>query len=244
VDPQRHLAALEADSASVADLAAGHLDHRVPACPDWVVADLVGHLGGVYSFVSLVVAAAGARPDREREHPPEDRAQLLLWFRDQREAVLAALAAADPAQPAWVFFPPSPRQAAWWRRRQAMETAIHLADVRQATGEKPVIDAELASDGIDEMLTEMLPGLASRRPLDGLKGTLHVHCTDTPGGWLIDFSTAVPQVRREHAKGDTAARGPAAALYLWLWNRVGPDEAGIEVLGDRSLADAWRTVRL
>lgn len=244
MDSRAHLAALEADSGAIAELAPQHLERAVPACPDWDVADLIGHLGGVYSWAAMVTSAGGDRPQGERDRPPPDREALIRWFQVKRQAVLSVLAGTDPDRPAWVFIAPSPRNVAWWRRRQAMETAIHLADVQQAAGITPTMSAELAADGIDEVLTEMLPGLMARRRVEGLGGTLHVHCTDAEGEWVLDFSAPTLEVRREHAKADTAARGPAAGLYLWLWNRTDPESAGLDVFGDQSLVETWRKVRL
>ena len=45
-------------------------------------------------------------------------------------------------------------------------------------------------------------------------------------------------VRREHAKGDAALRGPAAALLLRLWGRD-DSGGGIEVVGSEDAAAAW-----
>jgi uncharacterized protein (TIGR03083 family) len=239
-----YLAALEADSAALAELAADRLDDPVAACPGWSIADLLGHLGGVYSWASMVVRAGGSRPEQQRAKPPSDRAQLMSWFGHQREAVLSALTAADPDQPAWVFYPPSPRTVTWWQRRQAMETAVHLFDVQQAAGREPTTGPELAADGIDELLTDFLPMRLTMGPVSGLSGTFHVHTTDAPGEWLLDFTGQTIEVRREHAKGDTAARGPAVGLYLWLWNRLEPETAGIEVFGDASLVKTWKEVRI
>jgi hypothetical protein len=71
-----------------------------------------------------------------------------------------------------------------------------------------------------------------------------VHCTDTPGEWWLDFDAEGLAAKREHAKGDTALRGPASGLFLWLMNRQNAGDSGIEVLGDGALVEAWpATVR-
>lgn len=243
LDTGAHLSALAADSEALADLAAGHLDAPIRACPGWTVADLLDHLGGVYSWVALVADAAGDRPAMQRDAAPAERPALEGWFRQQRAAVLDALSSREPGAPAWTFTA-GRGDIAWWRRRQAMETAVHLFDVEQATGTAGTIEPALAADGVDELLGELLPGYLSRRPVPGLTGTCHLHATDTPGEWSLDFSAADVAVRRDHSKADTALRGPAAGLFLWAWNRQSPDDAGLEVFGDRSLLDAWAGVRL
>lgn len=239
-----HLSALASDSEAFIDLATDHLDRPVAACPDWTVADLVGHLGGVYSWAALVAGAGGDRPVVERESPPSDPDRLDAWFREQRAAVLDALTGHEPGEPAWVFVRPEPGTVGWWRRRQAMETAVHLHDMEQAVGSPGTMEAELAADGADEVLTEILPYYLSRRPVPDLKGSLHLHATDTAGEWSVDFSVSPAAVSREHVKADTALRGPAAGLFLWLWNRQDAEQAGLEVFGDRAALDAWPQVRL
>lgn len=242
LDTGAHLSALAADSQVVADLAESRLDLPVPACPEWTVADLLGHLGGVYSWVWLVIRADGDKPDKGRDPAPDDPAELVEWFRQERAAVLSALESKEPGEPAWSFV--GPRDVGWWRRRQAMETAIHLYDLQEAAGLPEAMDPELAADGVDELLTEFLPGYLSRQAVPGLEGTFHVHCTDADGEWVVDFSAPSLDVRREHAKADTAVRGPASDLFLWVWNRVPLDCPGLEVFGRRDVAEALAGVRI
>lgn len=242
LDTGAHLSALAADSQAVADLAENRLDRPVPSCPDWTVADLIAHLGGVYSWVWLVVRADGDKPDKGRDHGPDDRNGLVDWFREERAAAISVLESKEPGEPAWSFV--GPRDVGWWRRRQALETAVHLHDVESAAGLPKAIDPELAADGIDEYLTEFLPGYLRRNAVEGLEGTFHMHCTDTDGEWVVDFSAPELEVRREHTKADTALRGPASDLFLWLWNRVPVDCPGIEVFGDREVAEALGRVRV
>lgn len=241
LDTGAHLSALSADSQAIADLAEANLDRPVPACPDWTVADLVAHLGGIYSWVWLIVRADGEKPDKGRDEAPQDRSRLLDWFREERAAALSALESKEPQEPAWTFV--GQRDVGWWRRRQAMETAIHLHDVEAAAGLRKAIDPALAADGIDEYFSTFVPGYLRRKPVDGLEGTFHVHCTDAEGEWVLDFSAPELEIRREHTKADTAVRGPASLLFLWLWNRVGLDEPGLEVFGRRDVAEALRSLR-
>jgi uncharacterized protein (TIGR03083 family) len=242
LDTGAYLAALSADSQAVADLAGGHLDAPVPGCPDWAVSDLVSHLGGVYSWVWLVMQAGTDKPDKNRDRAPGDRSQLIDWFQGERARAIGALESKEPDQPAWSFV--GPRHVGWWRRRQAMETAIHLYDVEAAAGRPRAVAPELAADGVDEMLTEFLPGWLAHQPVAGLEGTLHLHCTDAEGEWVLDFSGEAVDVRREHAKADTAVRGPASDLFLWVWNRTPLDTPGLEVFGRRETAEAFAEVRL
>ena len=238
LDTGIYLSALAADSQALADLATD-LAAPVPACPQWKVGDLVTHLGGVYSWVHLVLEGNGERPSGSRATPPDDQDRLLAWFLEQRAAVLDGLTTREPDAPAGnctglegTF------NVNWWRRRQAMETAIHLVDMQQANGTDRPVAPELAADGVDELLTSFL----SRVPLEGATGTLHLHCTDTEGEWVIDFNGDRAVTRREHAKADAAVRGPASDLFLLVWNRRSLD--GLEVFGQRETAEVLARVRI
>ena len=68
-----------------------------------------------------------------------------------------------------------------------------------------------------------------------LSGSVHIHCTDVDGEWLIvptDTSDVV--VTREHAKGDCAIRGSASQLLLGLWRRT--PMSSLEVIGSSDVA--------
>ena len=74
-----------------------------------------------------------------------------------------------------------------------------------------------------------LPRLAGGvTALDGM--SVHLHCTDTEGEWLIVRDGDDLVVTREHAKGDVAARGTASDVLRFLWGRGGADQ--LEVFGD------------
>jgi uncharacterized protein (TIGR03083 family) len=243
VELTAYLASIEAAGTALAGAADGHLDDKVPTCPEWDVARLVSHVGRVHAWVAQILAAAGAPPDAPRPQAPEERSQLLPWYGEVRSQLLADLARHGADDPAWVFVPSSPQRVRWWYRRQALETAVHRYDAELAAGLAAPLDAALASEGVDELLTELLPAGMAGDSLGGLTGTLHVHATDTDGEWSLDFGAAGLAPRREHAKADSALRGPASGLYLFLMNRQTVGEAGIEVFGDGAVVDAWRAVR-
>ena len=248
LDTGVYLSALAADSEAIAQLAEGGLDRPVPACPDWKVADLLGHVGGIYSWVKLIVEAAGARPEQARDQAPDDPDALIDWYREKRDAVVDILSSHDPADPAWFFMPAGDQNVGYWRRRQALETAIHLYDAGAAAGQPASIAPDLAADGVDEMLVTFLGSVLSFKPVPGLAGTLHVHCTDedlgTGGEWVVDFSGDALEVRRDHAKADVAVRGLASDLFLWVWNRIPLDSPSLEVFGRRDVAEAMSGLQI
>jgi uncharacterized protein (TIGR03083 family) len=243
MDHTAYLAAIERDGAAFADAAQGHLDVGIPSCPEWDVSALVAHLGGVHRYATASVAAGDERIAFEWPEPPKGEGALIEWYREGQGALVAALA--EPGTPAWVFMPHVPHTAGWWARRQALELAVHRWDVQSAGSHEPEpVNADLAVDGVDELFGDFVPLQARRRAEAGMRGTLHLHCTDIDGEWWIDFDQEPPVVRRQHAKGDTAVRGPASGLYLWLWNRQTPQAAGLEVLGRPDLVEAWSAVRI
>src|ERR1700689_3142477 len=61
MDQTSLLASLASEGAALADAADGHLERPVPACPEWDVAQLVTHTGGVHAWAAQVVAARGER---------------------------------------------------------------------------------------------------------------------------------------------------------------------------------------
>jgi hypothetical protein len=133
------------------------------------------------------------------------------------------------------------RPTRWWLRRLAHETAVHRWDA-EAAGAGPEaarpIAREAAADGIDEMFEVFLPLVAE--DLRGEGETMHLHANDGPGEWQLSFDPDTVHVERTHGKGDVAVKGPASALLLILWNRLDLDTPGVEVFGDRAVADSWR----
>jgi uncharacterized protein (TIGR03083 family) len=243
VDQGGFLSALELESTRMAAAADGRLSRPVGPCPGWEVKDVIGHLGSVYAWAAGAVVGGGERPG-PMEPGPEDESALLPWFVQNRDALLASFTGRASDDQAWVFVSASAQTVGWWARRQALESAVHRFDVESGAGvEISPMDPELAVEGCDEYLSLFLPRILGRNPLAALVGTFHVHATDAAGEWSLDFSEP-GLTRREHSKADTAVRGPAAGLYLWMWNRLTPEQAGLDVFGDQSVVAAWREVQM
>ena len=104
-------------------------------------------------------------------------------------------------------------------------------------GEPEPIEAELASDGIDEFLTLFFDD-TRRWAAATVGGSVHVHATDTPGEWLVRETDDGVTVTAEHAKGDAAVRGhgqrPAPRAVA---PRSG--STALEVIGDRDVAERF-----
>jgi uncharacterized protein (TIGR03083 family) len=231
-----HVAALRSDAAALAAVAgSAPSDTPVPSCPGWDLGHLVGHVGRVHRWATEAATGGGAAPGRPPK-PPEDG--LLEWYVEGADLLADALAGLDPDAPAWNFAG-APSTAAFWQRRQPVETAVHRWDAQHAVGADQPVDAELAAAGVDEFVTVLTPFILRDRDGIDVGGSVHLHCTDVDGEWTVRTDDGVYRVELGHAKGDVAARGPASQLLLLATGRLTPDADGIEVFGDRAVLDAW-----
>jgi hypothetical protein len=118
----------------------------------------------------------------------------------------------------------------------AQETAVHRVDVQSAFGIGTPIDAELAVDGIDEVLVMMLAGDWSDDPQPGSSGTVVV-ATDEEA-WQVVMSPDQIMVGDVTGEPDVRVTGEPSNLLLWLWGRS--PESAIQVAGDVAMARRLR----
>jgi uncharacterized protein (TIGR03083 family) len=119
----------------------------------------------------------------------------------------------------------------------AHEVAVHRWDAQTAAGDPHPIDRVLAVDGIQEAF-DLAPVRLAANPPRGTGETIHFHCTDGEGEWLLRLTPDGLVVTQEHAKGDVAARGSASDLLLMVWGRLGPD--AVDVFGDAALLERFQ----
>ncbi|HEY7718328.1 MAG TPA: maleylpyruvate isomerase N-terminal domain-containing protein, partial [Pedococcus sp.] len=202
------------------------------------------HLGRVHLW-----AAAAARTGEEpRPYPRRDTSQpLTQWYAACVAELVDTLAGLSPEQPAWTFFGPDQR-VGFWRRRQVHETAVHLVDLLQATGELPTwglvtalphLSSGEAADGVDEVLRVMAPRklerLAPRPPEELVPAPRPVAFAAGGSGRSWTLRLGRGEVRVEEGESeDAVARvsAPAAHLYLALWGRADRRELAVE--GDQA----------
>jgi uncharacterized protein (TIGR03083 family) len=235
-----YLGAIRDNATALVDAAeAAGLDAPVPSCPKWNVADLLEHIGFVHRWAAANLERAPDDPymaSRDMGFAAPERREAAAWVRDGAVALVDALGAKPPETAAWTWLPPATNE--FWRRRQAHETAVHRVDAQLAAGSSEPIDGSLAADGVDEWLS-MVPNLPwVEEKITGNGETIHLHCTDVDGEWLIRLEPEGMQLEREHAKGDVAARGSASNVQLWLMDRIPLDR--LEVFGDAALLESWR----
>ena len=232
-----YLAAVRADGDALAAAARRGLDPEVPGCPGWTVADLVLHTGMVHRHKLEIVRGRLARPPRPWPPPAPDRRDLLGWYEQGLDELLAALDGTDPLTPVWTFHPPD-QTAGFWRRRMAHETAVHRVDAESAHGEPAPVPTPLAVDGIDEVLDVFLVPFSRREAAGGGGEALHLQATDVEGEWRLRLLPAGVQVDRGHADAD--ARGTASDLLLFLWGRA--PATRLETSGDPAVLASVRAL--
>ena len=238
MDKAQYLEALDSEADAFIAAVTGDLTSSVAGCGEWALRDLAIHQGTVWQIATANVLGAGEKsgPANPWAHDAED-ADLTTWLTESKAAMMTALAAAEPDAAAWSFAANN-HTAGFWQRRMLCETVVHRWDAERCSGATPTIDPALATEGIDEY-TEVGLRFSSGRPNRTYPAnSMHLHCTDTDGEWMIigdgehDFT-----VTREHAKGDAAVKGTASALLLWIWGR---DGGQVEIFGDEAVATTWQ----
>ncbi|MEU0375099.1 maleylpyruvate isomerase family mycothiol-dependent enzyme [Streptomyces sp. NPDC006283] len=213
-------------------------DAAVPTCPAWQVRDLLRHTGMVHRWAAAFVTEGYTNYQPDRGEPDLDGDELLEWYREGHGLLVGALSEAPADVSCWSFLP-APSPLAFWARRQAHETAVHRVDAQAAVGgEFEQVPADLAVDGVDELLSAFHARSRSRVRTDTPR-VLRVRATDTADVWTVRLSAEPPRTERTAEEpADCELRGTAERLYLTLWNRLPLD--AVAVVGDTGLARMWR----
>jgi uncharacterized protein (TIGR03083 family) len=240
VNTTDYIAAIASDGAALADAAASGLEHPVPSCPTWDMAKLALHVGLIHMWAGECVRRrAPEGVDRATLPRAPDGPPRVAWLRDSTASLVEALQTADDDDPAGTWRG-GPATASFWRRRMAHETAVHRWDAQAALDRPEPIDAQRAVDGLAEVVELLLPLSVPQPSNSPALGTLHLHCTDTTGEWLLSVSDGRLDVTPGHAKGDAALRGDASELFLTCWGRRSGSSP--EVLGDQTVAQGWLAI--
>lgn len=231
------------------------LQRVVPSAPGWNAADLAWHLAEVQWFWGAIVADLldDVEPLVEPERP-EAGGELLATVARRSAGLVAALGRRDGTEPCWSWFEGG-GHVAWVARRQAHEAIIHRVDAELVAG-TPVtaVVPEVAADGIDELLRDLIaPAWGTFHP-DGT--AVRVEATDTVDAWILGFGrfdgtspTTGKGYEQDAARVledavdvevGTTVSGTAWDLDRWLWGR-GPADP-LRLGGDASVAFRLRAI--
>jgi uncharacterized protein (TIGR03083 family) len=248
MDDSRYLECLSADYGDLRDAASSvELTAPVPSCPGWAVSDLVVHVAQVYLHKAAIMRT-GQVPDPWPPAGLAAEAPLALLGRAYG-ALRGEFRAREPGSPALTWYDPD-QTVAFWIRRMAQETVVHRMDAELAAGlPVTVAPADLAVDGVDEVLKRMLAFGSAAWPeefaemagehlaAEGGQDTITVIAGQT--AWTIR-----PSPRRvvvEDGAGDdprVVVEGRPDRLLRWLWGRAGGD--AVRLTGDPAWADYLR----
>ncbi len=233
---ETYRALLRGDATRLREVAATGLAPPAPSCPGWTVSDVVAHTAEVYSH-KVACTLLGQEPDPWP--PPEWQGREPLAAFDQALAALLHLFEShEPDHPSHTWWPPD-QTVGFWMRRMALETAVHRVDVELAHDVASPVDADLARDGIDELLVMMLAGdewgdFGTKEPVDAV---VRITC---PGRcWTVALAADAVTVDRS-ADGDATVEitGDPSAIFLWLWGRGGTES--LALTGEEKVAPSFR----
>lgn len=175
-----------------------------------------------------------------------DLPELTGRFTERLAELLARFGTSSPQEPAPTWYPED-HTISFWLRRMVHATTLHRLDVQTAAcADLTPISADVACDGIDEVLRLWFGyrlaalGMYASRPLS-------VRVVAESKQWHVRADTervrAGQQPDSDEPDTDATISGDAPSVYLWLWGRL-PDRA-ITVTGDHdAIAQLWGLLRL
>lgn len=228
MDKERFLACLEADFTRLREVVGDALDAPVPSCPGWTGTDLARHVAEVYLHKTETMRQ-GAWPAPWPPELPEPPAALDDAYR----GLVGELTAREVTDKALTWYAYD-QSVGFWLRRMAQETVIHRVDAELAAGvAHDPIPADLAVDGIDELLACFLPYAAEEDPdeigeyLADCDGRT-VQVATEGAGWQVQLGPDTVTVERGESDAEAAVLGEPGAVLRWVWRRAGDDEVRLD----------------
>jgi hypothetical protein len=242
------LEVLRREAELLAMSAIGQPPHKgVPACPGLNLGETVRHVGSGYRSALEWIRLGREPGDGEWQDYPEHGEDPLEFMRSGAEAVLAVLGAHDEDEPCATWWPDR-QNYGFWRRRLAHETTLHRMDVQGAAAmEVSAVSDEVATDGVDEVLTlwlghklDVLGVRGSRDSLVAIQVEDHVWLTRCGPRGASAWRVVDPE---DAHVADAQVSASPMTMYRWLWGRL-PDRM-VEVIGDHdAIAQLWALLRL
>ncbi|MEU4197219.1 maleylpyruvate isomerase family mycothiol-dependent enzyme [Kribbella sp. NPDC026611] len=245
MDYERHCELIVEQAELMADqLTGADLGTPVPSCPGWNVGQLVRHVGGAHREATIVAQTGSAPPEddfRDPTHWTADNAKaraLADWLVDGARDLSKALLTAGPDVP--IQMPIDNPTIRFTARRMTHETVMHRADAALALDRPYELDAEVATDGIDEWMElgalplhfEVHPWM---RELLAPGRTLKFKAAHQ--AWVVDLTGDAIQWRHSDEPTAVTVKAPVTDLLLHLYKRRNDN---VQVEGDRDLLDYYR----
>jgi uncharacterized protein (TIGR03083 family) len=238
-DLETALRTIEREGEALIAAARCHPEAAVRACPGWTTTDLAIHTTGVHRRVAHWCANRLAEPARWPDHEPADPSAPWDWCRDGLQLVLSALGGIGPNEAVWSWT--DQRNGGFYHRRILHETVMHRWDAQDAIGTPGHIDAETATDGVNELMDVGLRYRGDGTGIEYPDGDLLLERTDGTDRWRLRAMDGTLLVARNGDVGmsaDAIVQGHAEDLVLYLWGRRGH----VTVSGDTDVAEAWTRV--
>lgn len=214
-------------------------ESMVRACPGWTNTDLAIHTTGVHRRVAHWTANRLQKPERWPDHEPADPSAPWDWCRAGLALVLASLRDIGPEESVWTWT--DRKNGGFYHRRMLQETVVHRWDAQDAAGTPSPIDAEVATDGVNEIFDVGMRYRGDGSAVDYPEGDVLLERTDGVDRWRIramDGTLLVAQNGDAGTSADATVQGHAEDLLLWIWGRGGQVTIG----GDTDVAEAWAAV--
>lgn len=211
----------------------------VPSCPGWSAEALASHLGMVHRWAEHLVRVRARARISAKQMSLDKGPPTAEWIREGGSRLVRTLRSVDPAEEMWAWGPD--QHARFWSRRQLHETLVHRVDLELAGGRPSVIDAEVAIDGVDELLGNLASAAAFSPGVAELRGAgqrLRLQAGDR-AGWTVVLDESGFHVAEHGPVPDAELAAEPGPLLLVLYRRWPRGTAGVIVRGDVGLVDFW-----
>lgn len=231
VETGRHIELLAREGGRMVELGRGaDLDVVVPNCPEWSVAALLRHVAELLTWSTELVQTGrleAALPGSIGAPVPAADAEVPDFLDAALRLAIDTFSGADPAAPVWGWA--GDHRARFWPRRMLFEVTVHLGDLQGALGVDATLDTEVASEGIDEHLSNIPwmfwdPGV---RALSGAFDSVGLRATDGPSWRMILMPGGMFWDRSDEPTTATV-EGTVTDLYLHTQGRA----TAVQISGD------------
>jgi uncharacterized protein (TIGR03083 family) len=214
-------------------------DTVVATCPGWTVDDVAVHLGVIHRWAEeLVRTRSTVRIPRAT--PSLDEVSVSPeWIRQGGRQLVETLRKADPDGEMWAWG--LDQHVRFWSRRQVHETLVHRMDVELAGGVEPTADSALASDAIDEFLSNLqkVANSSAETSLRGSGERLVFRASDLSSVWSITLREDGFDLIPAMGDYDVLVEGSSLELLLVVVRRRSIQDAALRITGDRNVVDFW-----